>query len=502
MKMRQRKILIVTGLFLVVFIISPSFDVVFPQASLSPEKAGIIKWVDENAKHIADISYKLWEYSEVGLKEFKSSDLLVNELEVNGFKVARGLAGMPTSFVGTFVHGTGKPVIGVLAEYDALPNGHTCGHNLFGAGSISAAIALKQAMLRNNLNGTIKLFGTPSEDTHGGKVWMAREGVFDGCDVMLDWHPYFKNYASYGSNLAVQIVEVDFKGRSSHAGRSPEQGRSAVDGLMIASMGLEFLREHMIEPMRIHYIVSGGGQAVNVVPDSAQLKIGIRGPTMQDIIDLRSREGGIDDCIRAGALASGTDVTTQVVGGFYSMLPNKTGAFLLHENLKAIEPPKFTKEEEEFVQSITKKYNMSLGKLDSKIHEPESELTKASADTGDVSYIAPLLHLRTACSAVDSPGHHPINKDQYGTSIGWKGTIYAVKVLGCTGIDLLTDEAKLRAIKNEFQEKTKSAKYQAVIPADLWPPIPAQNPPDFKGPAAKVYPKPKPPESMLFWKKK
>ncbi|MBC7336555.1 MAG: peptidase dimerization domain-containing protein, partial [Clostridia bacterium] len=246
----------------------------------------------------------------------------------------------------------GKPVIGFLAEYDALPNGHSCGHNLFGVGSVGAAIAAKKAMEQHNISGTLKVFGTPSEDTHGGKVWMARERVFDGCDAILAWHPGGENRADYGSNLAVQILEVTFTGKSAHAGAAPEKGRSALDGLMIASVAMEFLREHMIEPMRIQYIITNGGQAPNVVPDYAQMKLVLRGPTMKDIEYLRSREGGIDDCLRAGALGSGTDVTLQVVGAFYNKVPNKTGAYLLYENMKALGAPAFTVEEQKMVRSL------------------------------------------------------------------------------------------------------------------------------------------------------
>jgi aminobenzoyl-glutamate utilization protein B len=498
----KRKSILLMVLMLVFVLFASSFLTVFAGANVEEAKATVIKWADENATHISDVSYKIWEYAEIGLKEFKSSDLLVNELEANGFKIERGLAGMPTSFVGTYTQGTGKPVIGFLAEYDALPNGHTCGHNLFGAGSVAGAIATKEAMEKYNIDGTIKIFGTPTEDTHGGKVWMAREGVFDGCDAILSWHSGTKNEANYGSNLAVQILEVNFKGVSAHAGRVPEKGRSALDGLMISSMAMEFLREHMIEPMRIQYIVSNGGQAPNVVSDFAQMKLVIRGPMMKDIEYLRSREGGVDDCIRAGALGSGTDVTMQVVGAFYNKLPNKTGSYLIIENMKAIGAPTFTEEENQYVQSLAEKYNIPLGKLDSEIHEPIDDTSKASADTGDVTYLAPLLSFSAATEALDTPGHNVIKKEQNGMSIGWKGAIFAVKVLGYTALDLLTDETKLASIQNEFKEKLIGADYRPILPKDLWPPIPEQNPSDFKGPSAQVHPKMEEPESLLFWKTK
>jgi aminobenzoyl-glutamate utilization protein B len=499
--MKRKSILLMV--LMLVFIVFISISLTgLAGANVEEAKATVILWADENATHISDISQKIWEYAEMGLKEFKSSDLLVSELEAMGFKVERGLAGMPTSFVGTYIHGTGKPVIGFLAEYDALPNGHSCGHNLFGAGSVAGAIATKQAMEKYNIDGTIKLFGTPTEDTHGGKVWMAREGVFNGCDAILSWHPGTKNEANYGSNLAVQILEVNFMGVSSHAGAAPEKGRSALDGLMISSIAMEFLREHMIEPMRIQYIVTNGGQAPNVVPEYAQMKLVIRGPMMKDIEDLRTRDGGVDDCIRAGALGSGTDATMRIVGAFYNKLPNKTGAYLINENMKAIGAPTFTEEERQYVQSLTEKYDVSLGKLESGIYDPIDDTSKGSADTGDVSYLAPLIEFKTATETIDTPGHSVVKKEQNGMSIGWKGTIFAVKVLGYTAIDLLTDETKLTSIQNEFKEKLIGADYRAILPEDLWPPVPEQNPSDFKGPSAQVPPEMKAPESLLFWKTK
>jgi aminobenzoyl-glutamate utilization protein B len=210
----------------------------------------------------------------------------------------------------------------------------------------------------------------------------------------------------------------------------------------------------------------------------------------------------VDDCIRAGALGSGTDANMKVVGAFYNQLPNKTGAYLINENMKAIGAPTFTDEERQYVQSLAEKNNIPLGKLDSEIYDPIEEITKGSADTGDVSYLAPLISFGAATAAIDTPGHSIVNKEQNGMSISWKGIVFAVKVLGYTAIDLLTDETKLTSIQNEFKERLIGADYRPIIPKDLWPPIPEQNPPDFKGPSAQIHPKTEEPESLLFWKTK
>ena len=487
------------GFMLLCFISFLAFALT-PLWAMDKAKTTALTWTDENSKRIIELSQKLNEFKEIGLQEFKSSDLLVSELEANGFKVERGQAGMPTAFVGTFAQGSGKPVIGILAEFDALPNGQSCGHNLFGAGSVSAAAALKEAMIKNKIDGTVKLFGTPSEDTHGGKVWLAREGVFKGVDVFLDWHPGTTNVSTIGSNLAVQIILIDFYGKSSHAGAAPEKGRSALDALMLAGMGMEFLREHMTEPMRIQYNITNGGLAPNIVPDYSQMKLALRGPKMADIDILRSREGGVDDCLRAGALATGCDVTLRVVGAFYNRVPNKVISDLYTQNMKAIGAPVFTAEETELTKAVSKKHNVPLGSLSSSIKEPVEELAKGSADTGDVSYVAPLASLSVACAALDSPGHSLVNVEQYNTSMGWKGLIFAVKTLAATGIDFLTKPDKLAEAKKEFQDRLKGLDYHAVIQTDLWPPIPKQNPPDFKGPAPQVHAEPAEPKSLLFWK--
>jgi len=313
------------------------------QSTIDQAKATSLDWLEANDAHFSKVSRDIWEFAELGLYEFKSSDLLVSQLKSNGFAVERGQARMPTAFVGTYSYGSGKPVISIMAEYDALPGldpektgkpGHGCGHNLYGTGAVAAAIAVKEAMAKHHIDGTIKLFGTPDEDTRGGKMWMAREHVFDGCDAILSWHPMDQNKTGWGGLLANQLLEIDFHGLSAHAGSAPEKGRSALDALQIFTIACEFLREHMIEPMRIHYIFTAAGKAPNSVPDFAQCRMAVRGPSMIEVEQLRSRDGGIDDCARAGALATGTEVEIKVRGAFWEDVVNRTGAYLVYDNME------------------------------------------------------------------------------------------------------------------------------------------------------------------------
>lgn len=456
------------------------------QSTIGQVKATSLDWLEKTNAHFSKVSRDIWEFAELGLYEFKSSDLLVSQLKSNGFTVERGQAHMPIAFVGTYSYGSGKPVIGIMAEYDALPGldpeetgkpGHGCGHNLYGTGAVAAAIAVKEAMAKHHIDGTIKLFGTPSEDTHGGKMWMAREHVFDGCDAILSWHPMDQNKTGWGGMLANQLLEIDFHGISAHAGTVPEKGRSALDALQIFTIACEFLREHMIEPMRIHYIFTAAGEAPNSVPALARCRMAVRGPSMIEVEQLRSRDGGIDDCARAGALATGTQVEIKIRGAFWEDIVNRTGAYLLYDNMKAIGAPRFTDEEKAFAKS--KGYDF----IDETIYEPDDIKTKASHDTGEVSWVTPLISVRAACAPKGTPGHSFDSATFYGMSIGQKGMMFAAKIQAATSLDLMMDAEKLKAVTTEWKERVASLPPYHVVPlADAWPPIPKENPPDFQGP--------------------
>ena len=457
------------------------------ESDLETIKATSLEWLDTSEKRLNQVSRDIWDFAELGFREFKSSDLLVSELRAAGFTVERGQARMPTAFVGTYRYGSGKPVIGIIAEYDAMPGthpdnpdqpGHSCGHNLFGTAGVAAAIAAKESMAIHRVDGTIKVFGTPAEETEGGKLWMIREKIFDNCDIMLTWHPQPVNIVAYNGNLALIKLEVDFYGHSAHPGTEPEKGRSALDGLQLFTIACEFLREHMIDEMKLHYIITHGGKAPNAVPDYAQCKMILRGPTMADVEHVRNRDGGLEDCAKGAALASGTRVEIRCLGGHYEEVPSKTGAYIMYENMKAIGAPKYNEEEIAFAKS--RNYDI----IDDTIHEPANVKIRASHDTGDVSWVVPTIcGMSTTCMAKGAPGHSIDRAAFCGMSIGQKGMIYAAKIMATTALDLMLSPEKVKSAIEEWNERIKnSVPYRPILEQDTWPSIPEENPPDFQGP--------------------
>jgi aminobenzoyl-glutamate utilization protein B len=456
--------------------------------SQSEIKASAVEWIDANNAALTLVSRQIWEFAELAFHEFKTSDLLVKELKAAGFTVERGQARMPTAFVGTFRHGSGKPVVGFVAEYDAMPGtnpdnpgqpGHSCGHNLFGTASVAAGIACKEAMARHQVGGTLKVFGTPAEENAGAKLWMIREKVFDDCDVIITWHPQPINQVAYGGNLALVNLEINFYGRSAHPGTEPEKGRSALDGLQLFTIACEFLREHMIDEMKMHYIITHGGKAPNAVPDYAQCRLILRGPTMADIETVFNRDGGLQDCAKGAALATGTRVEIRRTGGHYEEVPSKSGAYVFYENMKTIGAPTYTEEEVAFAR--TRGYE----EIDNMVYEPANIKIRASHDTGDLSWVVPTLcGLCTTCMAKGTPGHSLDRAVFSGMSIGEKGMIYAAKIMSSTALDLLLDPTKLGQVVSEWKERIKNnAPYQMVLEVGSRPPVPEENPPGFEGPS-------------------
>jgi len=467
-------------------------------------KEAALNWISENESRTIEISDKIWELAELGLVEFESSKILADELERHGFGVERSVAGMPTAFVATY--GSGKPVIGILGEHDALPGlsqkpvpykerlveegapGHGCGHNIYDTSGMAAAIAVKEAIDDSGIQGTVKFFGCPAEEIDIGKVFMVRDGVFDGVDACLGHHPGQVNTAGLRSNTATTQARFIFKGIATHAAGSPEDGRSALDAVELMNMGVNYMREHVIEKARIHYIIEDGGEVPNVVPPYARSWYFIRAPEREQVSSIYA---WILDIAKGAALMTGTTHEVELVTAISNKIPNRTLAEIVVSNMREIGAPEYTKEEHEFASEIVKtipqdkqrdilrgvnRYGISkLNKLElvKDIIDPvgEGEVSPGSADTADVSWNMPTIVFNTTCAVIGTPGHSWQGAAQYGMSIGHKGLIFGSKVMAATVIDLLTKPNPLKKAKEEWRERMQGRVYTSPLPLDLKPPL-------------------------------
>jgi len=444
---------------------------------LTPPKETAFKWIDENMDYIWSVAVEIWRYAEVSLQEFKSSKLLADVLEEAGFTVERGVAGLPTAFVATW--GSGEPVIGILAEYDALPGlsnstpgqpGHGCGHNLFGTASVFGAIALKEAMEKHGLKGTIKVFGTPAEEILYGKVIMVAAGLFEGVDAVIDWHPSSITGAAYTSTNALDNKIYRFYGKTAHAGGAPWQGRSALDAALLFTEAIERIREHMWEKDRIHYVITKGGEAPNIVPDYAEVHVFIRAPDMNHFVELSQ---WVDAAALGAALATQTKVEIERVVGCHLVVPNKVLNEVIYKNLLLIGPPKWDAEDYEFIKTqLSRPYE----KLSEEIAEFEGwdigepwQGTTASTDSGDVSWVVPRGTFRVACAAIGTPWHHIDVTEQVGSRLGYKCLNVATKVIAASAIDLLTHPDIIEKAWEELNQRKQLLgwEYKPFLPGKI-----------------------------------
>lgn len=437
------------------------------------------------------IATALWNYSETALEEHRSAALLANTLEEAGFKVERGVAGMSTAFVATY--GTGAPVIGILAEYDALPgvgnaavperrpredgvtSGHGCGHNLFGAGSVGGAIALKKLIEKYGLKGTIKLFGTPAEETVVGKVYMARAGLFNGLDAVLDWHPGTETEVRNQPGRAMNSFTVEFFGQAAHAAADPWHGRSALDAVELMNYGVNLMREHVKPTTRIHYVISRGGDVPNVVPEYAKVWYYVRDINRQEVQKYYDRMLKIAE---AAALATGTNHKVQLITGVHEYLLNRPLQEPVQANLELVGAPQFSEQEQAFARSLQrflkieeKGFSMEIKPL---ADEPEP-VRGGSTDVAEASWIAPTVGFTIATAAQDIPWHSWATTACHGTTAGQKGSVVAAKVIAATGVDLLTRPELVSAAREFFQKATGGRPYESPIPADQPPPTPPKS---------------------------
>jgi aminobenzoyl-glutamate utilization protein B len=445
--------------------------------------------VDQIADEIKAVNKALWELAEVGLEETKSSKLLVEKLEQAGFEVNTGISGMPTAFVASF--GSGKPVIGILAEYDALPGmsqkvapqrdavtegkpGHACGHSGLGSGALGAALAVKAAMEKHELTGTVRLYGTPAEETVIGKVYMTLDDQFDDLDICLHWHPSSRNGAWSSSSKALVSAKFTFRGTPAHASVSPESGRSALDAVELMNVGANFMREHLKEDARLHYVITDGGGAPNVVPPVATVWYFVRADSHEDV-EYNFR--WIQDIAKGAALMTRTKLSVQIDTDCHEIIPNEPLAAVLTKNLELVGAPSFTEEEQTFARRLQAPLVEQFGTkfplaIDDRVHRtsPVPKPGKGSTDVGDISWRIPTGGLRTTCLIAKSPGHSWQNVAAIGSTIGEKGIIYAAKTLSVTTLDLLEDPKLIAAARADWEQRMEGKKYFSFIPEGQRPP--------------------------------
>lgn len=444
----------------------------------SPAKQRAVSLVDRLAPDLIALSDRVWALAETALKETESARLLSDYLERQGFRVKRGVAGMPTAFVATY--GSGAPVIGVLGEYDALPGlsqkastqkdplvpgaaGHGCGHNLLGAASLGSAVAVKQLIAAGDIRGTVRFYGTPAEEAVGGKVYMVREGLFRDLDVCLGWHPGDRTEADMFGGQALVDLAVEFRGRTAHAAFDPWNARSAADAAEAFTHGVNLVREHVRPSVRMHYVVQKAGDVPNVVPDYARVWCWVRDWEMAGVETVLERVRMI---AQGAALIAGVEHTLTIQGGDSEILINTAGARLLDANLRWLGPIEYTAGEQEFARSLQQSAGIKPLGLDGSIHPLEGQEPEGgSTDVGDVSYNVPTLHFSVTTAPRGIPWHSWYVVASSGTSIGHKGMVQAAKVLAATMADLYEKPQILEEVREDFLEKSKGRTYKSYIPA-------------------------------------
>lgn len=462
-------------------------------------KNKIFKLIDKNKDLLIDIAQEIWENPETSLNEEKSSELQMKILKEKGFSIEKNIGDMPTAFIAEY--GEGSPKVGVLGEYDALSGmsqkikavrepvekgepGHGCGHNLLGTAGIGAVLAIKEAIDRGAINGTIRYYGCPAEETLTGKVFMARDGVFDDLDSALTWHPMQTNSVWASSSLAMNSVRFNFEGQAAHASSSPEMGRSALDAVELMNVGANYLREHVNEKARIHYSITNGGGSPNIVPDAASVWYYIRAPKREEVEEIFER---IKKIANGAAMMTETDVEWKFQAACYNMLPNQKLGEIITSNMKEIGGPDFTKDEKEFAKKIEKTFKKGQKEkvmagapeevIEKSLHEDviepydKGEVMSGSTDVGDVSWITPLAQFTAATWAVGTPPHSWQAVAASGSSIGHKAMIFSSKTLAGTLFDLYQNPELIDKAKKEFEENTEGKDYETPLPKNTKPPF-------------------------------
>jgi len=441
-------------------------------------KKEIIESIESHKENIISISDKIWRLAETSFEEFESSKLLSDYAEKNGFTVEKGVAGMPTAFVATY--GKGKPVISVLGEFDALPglsqdtspekkpleiggNGHGCGHNMFGAASLASAIAIKEQIEKGSLKGTIKFFGTPSEEKFFGKIWMVEAGLWDDVDVNFSWHPAANTEADVQTSLALIDFKVEFFGQAAHASMDPWNGRSASDALELYTNGINYYREHVQPTVRMHYHIQDGGQVVNVVPDYSRLWVRVRDTKRKGMNVVYER---IKEMAEGAAIMADVDYKISLISGIYEVLVNRTGEEAMQKNLELLGPITYTDDEIAYGKKIQEATGKPQVGFDSNINpllETQEHPMGGSTDVGDVSWVVPNINLSVTVAPKDTPWHSWAVIACGSMSIGHKGMLYASKAMGMTMVDLFNNPKLVSDMKKEFKERKGNEIYEPMI---------------------------------------
>lgn len=458
-------------------------------SKMTSKKKTAIKWIDANKAIYEEIAGYLWENPELSLVEFKSSAKLQRYLEENGFKIERGVSGMPTAFVAAW--GFGKPAVGFIAEYDALPSlsqkagmtkqdpivvgapGHGCGHNLLGTSCCTAAVATKVAMEKHDVKGTVKVFGTPAEETLVGKIIMARDGVFDGTDMMICWHPEDTNRVSYKSFRAITSIKFQFAGKAVHAGSAPEVGRSALEAVELMDIGTSFMREHVIQEAQIQYVITRGGEVPNIVPPDAEVWYFIRAPQRSQVDQIWN---WVHDIAKGAALMTQTKMDHKLLAATWEVLPNKILAKIGDSNITMIGPPLFTPEDQKFGEEIIRSLTREVRGLpfDNVITHPDLsktfpnvDISKPSWDLGNVSWMFPTLSFSIATKAVGTPQHSWQMVSQANSPPALKAGLRVSQWMAASALDCFTYPEIISQAWEEHNQYLAETKFYHPIPANF-----------------------------------
>ena len=464
------------------------FFSLIPLLAQLPESARtrLLRSMDDSALPYNQISRTIWEYAEVGYQETRSSALLREHLEKAGFRVTANIGGVPTAFVAEW--GSGKPVVGIMGEFDALPElsqdavpgrkplvtgapGHGCGHNLLGTAAAFAAVAAKQYMEQNRLMGTIRFYGTPAEEGGGGKIYMARAGAFTGTDVVLTWHPGSSNHAALTSSLANISAKFRYTGQAAHASSAPSAGRSGLDAVSLMNHAVELLREHIPQESRVHYIITRGGAAPNIVPEIAESYYYARHPRMAVLDGIWER---VLKCARAGELATETRLEIETINSVWEVLPNHALGALLDKNLRFAGGVKYTPEELAFAEELRKSLDTPsdpLGSQETIRPQSEARALGGSTDVGDISWMLPTAQFIAATWVPGTPAHSWQSTACSGMSIGQKGMLVAAKTLAMTALDVIHDPKQVDAARASFDKRRAGTTYRSRLPESQKPPL-------------------------------